>query len=170
MKPRQLHLPTLTLSLAMLAFMLVAPGGTAAVEAPTLDPASAYLQTHPNGTKLNFNEVQYGPLIVTVTQTVAASGADCPAGWFCFYDGRNYTFPRGKLSSCGWQDLTQYQWGNRIESAYYDLNNGSVTFYDRKSASNPNDDVSLFSLNTVTRGDVDTNPNRNKADYVYRIC
>jgi hypothetical protein len=34
-------------------------------------------------------------------------------------------------------DLTQYDWGNRIESAFYDLNNGRVTFCDRVKSQRP---------------------------------
>lgn len=100
----------------------------------------------------------------------AARAADCPAGWFCFWSGTNYSGARGKLSSCGRQDLVRYGWGNRVDSAYYDLNNGSVTFYDRVVASDPNDDRALFTISAATRGDPDTAPHRDKADYVYRSC
>lgn len=36
--------------------------------------------------------------------SVAAS-PDCPTGWFCFYDGAAYVYPRGRLSSCGFQGV-----------------------------------------------------------------
>lgn len=166
------HLPTLLISATALLLLLSPQAGVPTTPtAPGLDPASAYLQQHPGGTKLDSNEVRYGAIIVTVTRPAitAAATADCPAGWYCFYEGTNYTYPRGKLSSCGWQDLTQHSWGNRIESAYYDLLNGRVTFYDRKT-SDPDDDAALFTISVTTRGDPDTSPGRNKADYVYRTC
>jgi hypothetical protein len=161
------------LSPALLASTLIAASliaGSPPTAPPTPDAASAYLLDHPGGTKINSNELQYGPIVVTVVQPTAAGTADCPSGWFCFYAGRNYTFPRGRLSSCGPQNLARYGWANRVESAYYDLGSGSVTFYDKAKASDPNDDRRLFTVSAGTRGDPDTAPHRDKADYIYRIC
>jgi hypothetical protein len=150
----------------LLATLLTLPAGTNTAARAT-DPASVYLAAHPGGTKLNHNEVGYGPLIVTVTHPRATTTAvaDCPAGWFCFYAGTNYTYPRGKLSSCGHQNLADYGWTNRIDSVYYDMQNGKVTFYNDASV-----DTALFTVSTATRGDADVSPNRDKADYVYRTC
>src|SRR4051794_7726359 len=63
---------------------------------------TAYLAGHPGGTQINAREISYGALIVTVTNDIGATAvADCPSGWFCFYEGINYTYPRGKLAGCG---------------------------------------------------------------------
>jgi len=147
---------------AILALLLAAP-----VDAPRPDPASLYLAANPGGTRLNALEVSYGALVVTVARprTTTAVAADCPAGWFCFYAGVNYTYPRGKLSSCGYQDLATYGWTNRIESVYYDMLNGKVTFYNDGTV-----DTALFTVSTANRGDADVSPHRDKADYVYRTC
>jgi hypothetical protein len=172
MKPRPLHLPTVVASaVALLLLLPTGAAGYAPRTAAAPDPASGYLQKYPGGIRLNDNEVRYGALIVTVTRpaTSAAATADCPAGWYCFYDGTNYGFPRGRLSSCGWQDLVPYSWANRVASAYYDMSSGRVTFYDRRT-SDPGDDAALFTVSVATRGDPDTSPSRDKADYVYRTC
>lgn len=147
---------------SILALLLAIP-----VDAPTLDPASVYAAAHPGGTRLNSREVSYGALVVTVTRplTAATAVADCPAGWFCFYAGVNYTYPRGKLSSCGRQDLAAYGWTNRIDSVYYDMLNGKVTFFNDGTV-----DTALFTVSAANRGDADVSPNRDKADYVYRTC
>ncbi|MET8251417.1 DUF6082 family protein [Micromonospora sp. NPDC005197] len=55
--------------------------------------------------------------------------ADCPSGWYCFYEWPNYGYPRGRLSDCGRQSLATWQWQFRVESAHYNLGSGSVSFY-----------------------------------------
>jgi len=165
MRLRHLHPLTAALNVAVLLVMPLVTTGTRAA-GQTVDPASAYLAAHPGGTKISANEVGYGPLVVTVNRPLAATAvADCPAGWFCFYAGINYTYPRGKLSSCGYQSLADYGWANRIDSVYYDMQNGKVTFYNDAAV-----DTALFTVSTATRGDADVSPNGDKADYVYRTC
>jgi hypothetical protein len=165
------HPATLLTSIVALLLILTVNPGPPPTRPTAPDAATAYLRQHPGGTRLNENEVQYGALVVTIARPTATAAvtADCPAGWFCFYDGTNYAYPRGKLSACGGQDLTQYGWSNRVNSAYYNLLNGKVTFYDSKTSA-PNDDVALFTISTATRGNPDAGANRNKADYVYRTC
>jgi len=165
MRPRHhLHSATALISTNVL-LLLLAVTAVAHPGASEPDPASVYLAAHPGGTKLNHNEVGYGPLVVTVTRPRATAVADCPAGWFCFYAGINYTYPRGKLSACGHQNLADYGWTNRIDSVYYDMQNGKVTFYNDGAV-----DTALFTVSTATRSDADVSPNRDKADYVYRTC
>lgn len=48
--------------------------------------------------------------------TALAGLPDCPATWFCFYDGTNYGYPRGKQRDCGWQDLKTWGWNDRTSS------------------------------------------------------
>ncbi|MGN9808195.1 hypothetical protein ACTMSW_02390 [Micromonospora sp. BQ11] len=125
-----------------------------------------FLAAHPGGTVLNDNEVSYhgGALVVTLRAPVGTYGfADCPWGWFCFYEWPNYGYPRGKLSSCGWQNLATWQWQFRVESAHYNLGSGYVAFrygYDTE----------LFRVSASNRVRSDAAPWRNWANYVYRYC
>lgn len=61
----------------------------------------AYLKANPGGVQIGPADIAYsgGKFVVTVARADFAAGSpDCPSGWFCFYDGPNYTYPRGKLS------------------------------------------------------------------------
>jgi hypothetical protein len=176
-KSSLLRLITLTAALLVLAGGLtvalarnparVAPG-------PNVDPViqrevDAYLVANPGGRQINATEIAYddGAFVVTVVPEAGILGVpDCPSGWFCFYDGINYGYPRGKLSDCGWQDLGWWGWRNRTESVHYNMASGSVTFINETGSV----DTSLFSVDTVHRTISDVYPNRNKADYVYRFC
>ncbi len=135
---------------------------------PTSTTATAkYLAAHPGGTQINAREISYndGALIVTVSRDVGTLAApDCPSGFFCFYDGVNYTYPRGKLSGCGWQDLGTWGWRNRVASVDYDMREGTVGFLNEAGSS----DTLLFSVGTSRRSIPDVYPNRDKADYVSR--
>ncbi|GIJ06859.1 peptidase inhibitor family I36 protein [Micromonospora andamanensis] len=125
-----------------------------------------YLAVHPGGTVLNDNEISYqdGELIVTLKPAVGVYGvADCPSGWFCFYEWPHYGYPRGKLSSCGWQNLANWSWQFRVESAHYNLGNGYVAFYYHQSQE-------LFRVGVGNRVRSDAAPHRNWANYVYRHC
>jgi hypothetical protein len=166
----QRRLPTLLAMLALAtAPVAVAPG--TATAAPVQHSVDAYLASHPGGHQIGATEVEYGngAFIVTVvpsTPRIAAAAPDCPAGWFCFYDGANFGYPRGKLSDCGWQDLGTWGWRNRTDSVQYNLSTGSVVFINETGAT----DTSLFSVGTTKRTIADVSPNRNQADYVYRYC
>lgn len=131
-------------------------------------PAAAAPVTHatsaPGITPLDNPPLAHPRLADTASITTQAV-ADCPAGWFCFYDKPNYGGHRGKLSACGYQDLAAFGWKNRIESVYYDLRNGKVTFYNDAAV-----DLALFTVSVAAPGDTDVNPHRDKADYVYRTC
>jgi ABC-type glycerol-3-phosphate transport system substrate-binding protein len=163
----------------ILALLLVgAPG--AAHAGPSGDPASAdpieqlieaYLAAHPGGVRINETELAYdgGTFIVGVAPSTGVAmfaAPDCPNGWYCFYDGTNYAYPRGRLSDCGWQDLGNWGWRNRIESAHYNLSYGNTTFLDETGAT----DTKLFVISTSARTIADVSPHRNRADYVYRAC
>lgn len=131
----------------------------------------AYLAEHPGGVRINETELAYdgGTFIVGVARPdgpAVLAAADCPSGWYCFYDGTNYTYPRGRLSDCGWQDLGTWGWRNRTESAHYNLSYGNTTFLDETGAT----DTKLFVISTANRTIADVSPHRNRADYVYRAC
>ncbi|MEU7959646.1 peptidase inhibitor family I36 protein [Micromonospora humida] len=127
--------------------------------------AAAYLVAHPGGTVLNDNEISYGDgdLIVTLrAKPRSSAAADCPLGWYCFYDRPNFGYPRGKLSSCGRQNLATWDWQFRIESVHYNMGSGSVTFYY--------DGSPLFTVGSGNHVRTDASPYRNWANYVSRTC
>jgi hypothetical protein len=97
------------------------------------------LRLYPGGVQTAANEVSYngGKFVITFAQPNAARSAlsvgilgspDCPSGWFCFYDYANYGYPRGKLSDCGAQDLSQYGWNDRAESQHNNTSTGVSYF------------------------------------------
>ncbi|MEU4569448.1 hypothetical protein [Micromonospora sp. NPDC023956] len=124
----------------------------------------SYLAWHPGGTPINADEISYdgGAFVVTLRRPVGTYGADCPSGWFCFYDWPYYGYPRGRLSSCGKQNLANWGWQYRAASAHYNLASGSVTFQYH--------DSSLFSVSVKARVVGDAGPYRDWANYVYRRC
>jgi peptidase inhibitor family I36 len=156
--------------LAVLAagVVLLAPAAPARADSGLAEQVRAYMATHPGGQQINATEVAYngGAFVVTVVRTDGLSGPDCPAGWFCFYDGINFTYPRGKLSDCGFQRLSTWSWQNRVESAHYNLSTGSVVFIDETGSL----DTALFTISTSRPAIADVGSARNRADYVYRYC
>jgi hypothetical protein len=139
--------------------------------APALDSegaVAAYLAEHPGGQRVGGADIAYdhGRFVVTVVAPPGVAAADCPSGWFCFYDGINFGYPRGRLSDCGWQDLGWWGWRDRTESAAYNLSTGSVVFINETGAT----DTALFTVGTSARSRADVAPNRNRADYVFRYC
>lgn len=132
-------------------------------------PRDAYLVAHPGGTAISNTEISYsgGIFIVTVSPaTGTRASADCPSGWFCFYDGVNFGYPRGRLSSCGFQDLGTWGWRNRTESAHYNASSGSASFINESGST----DTTLFQISPSRRQLATVSPHGNKADYVYRYC
>ncbi|MFC6017154.1 hypothetical protein ACFP2T_13180 [Plantactinospora solaniradicis] len=127
---------------------------------------SEYLSAHPGGVVINDNEISYdgGRFIVTLTRPAhtRAAVADCPLGWFCFYDRTGYGYPRGRLSDCGRQNLATWGWQLRVESAHYNLSSGSVAFLYSGSR--------LFSVGAAARALGDVAPYRNWATHVDRYC
>jgi len=151
-----------------------ANGETAAAAIDAQIAVNAQLAAAPGGKQISPTEVSYagGAFVVTVVRTDNTSvGADCPPGWFCFYDRVNYGYPRGKLSSCGWQDLAWWAWNDRTESAHYNLSTGSVSFINHGMWTDHSDDRVVFSVGAGNRylSDVGSG-NRNIADHVYRFC
>src|SRR5262245_38028612 len=181
MRGQSLRRPTLTLIAFVIFIALAAPAALAYAAAPAVSAAppaqelvDAQLAAAPGGVQISPTEVSYGDgaFVVTVVRTDNTSvGADCPSGWFCFYDRVNYGYPRGKLSSCGWQDLATWVWNDRTESAHYNLSTGSVSFINHGTRPDHGDDKVLFSVGATNRylSDVGS-ANRNKADHVYRFC
>ncbi|GAA4446544.1 hypothetical protein GCM10023170_026840 [Phytohabitans houttuyneae] len=143
-----------------------APARAADVQAKV----DAYMKAHPGGVQVGAADIAYsgGTFVVTVVRTNALTAAtpDCPSGWYCFYDGTNYTYPRGKLSDCGAQDLGTWGWRNRTASVHYRSATGSVTFINETGAT----DTALFTASTTRRTIPDVAPYRDMADYVYRTC
>jgi hypothetical protein len=95
-------------------------------EASTLDEleqqVQLQLQRHPGGRRVGPNEVAYdgGKFVITfaVPGKTFHGLADCPGGWFCFYQNYNYGYPRGKLSDCTWQDLAWWGWNDRTRAVH----------------------------------------------------
>jgi hypothetical protein len=161
----------------LVAALLTAATTTVAIAA-TAAPAraadiqaqvDAYMAKHPGGTRIGAADVAYsgGRFVVTVVRTGhTAAAPDCPSNWYCFYDGTNYTYPRGRLSDCGAQDLGTWGWRNRTASVHYRMSTGSVTFINEAGST----DTSLFTASTTRRTIPDVAPYRDMADYVYRTC
>ena len=140
-----------------------------AAASPSDTSPAAYLAAHPGGTIINNTEISYqgGAFIVTLTRDRRSlATADCPTGWFCFYDGINFGYPRGRLSDCGFQDLGNWGWRNRTESVHFKASTGSASFINEAGAT----DTTLFTASTTRRTLASVTPHGNKADYVYRYC
>lgn len=105
-----------------------------------------------DGAQRQRDQLPRGALVVTLDAPVGSyAAADCPYGWFCFYDLPNFGYPRGKLSSCGWQNLANWSWQFRVESAHYNLDSGYVAFHYQQSQE-------LFRVSTVNRVRSDATP------------
>lgn len=154
----------LTFLVAVATALTTAVGpAAAAVHAGT--PAAAYLARHPGGQLLNSHEVSYddGAFVVTLgPDNGVAAAPDCPSGWFCFWDGTSYSGPRGKLSSCGWQNLATYDWEYRVASAYYNLDRGAVQFRYGNTG--------LFQVGVSARSIPNAGAYKDLATTVYRYC
>ncbi|HEX6684552.1 MAG TPA: hypothetical protein VF062_17240 [Candidatus Limnocylindrales bacterium] len=138
---------------------------------------NAHLRSYPGGVQTGPAEVSYdnGVFVMTFvrpeSQPGTAGTADCPGGWFCFYDYINFGYPRGKLSDCGWQDLARWGWQNRTESVHYNQSSGSVAFLNHAAGvTHHTHDVAVFGVGTNPRTIADVSPNRNTADHVQRYC
>ncbi|MEV0269751.1 peptidase inhibitor family I36 protein [Hamadaea sp. NPDC050747] len=158
----------------------------AATVAGTVQPATAsgitelqaeintYLAANPGGTQINATDISYsgGAFIVTLGRTTSLSlAADCPAGWFCFYDATDYNGARGRLSSCGWQDLAQWNWNDRVVSAYYNTQkSGYVDFLDHAAGyTSHGHDTKLFTISASSPG-LRLVPYPYRADHVNYHC
>lgn len=161
--PRSLR-ALLVAVLSGLLIVVSTPGPTRAAAVGGPDVA-AYLAAHPGGTAISDNEISYGggTFVVTLERPVGTFvAADCPSGWYCFYEWPNYGYPRGRLSDCGRQSLATWQWQFRVESAHYNLGSGSVSFYYY--------DTRLFDIGAGNRVRSDAAPFRNWPNYVQRRC
>lgn len=157
--------------LALLATLHATAGRAAGQDDPIQQLVDDYLAAYPGGVQINATDIAYGILIVSVApEPGILATPDCPSGWFCFYDDINFGYPRGKLSSCGWQDLAWWGWHDRTESVHYNMSSGSVWFINHASGTTHTNDVLLFQVSTAVRTDADVSPYRNMADHVYRDC
>ncbi|HKT05287.1 MAG TPA: peptidase inhibitor family I36 protein [Rugosimonospora sp.] len=166
--PRLRAWPAVSMAVLSVVAALAVAAPASAASSATQRQVDAYLAGHPGGQQINSREISYsnGTFIVTVVPAVATSAPDCPPGWFCFYAHTNFGYPRGKLSDCGWQDLSTWGWQNRTESVHYNLSTGSVAFIGESGST----DSVLFTVDTGRRAIADVSPYRNQADFVYRYC
>jgi hypothetical protein len=135
--------------------------------------AATYLQEHPGGVIINQNTIAYdnGSLLIDVgTSSPNSRASDCPAGWFCFYAGLYFDYPRGRLSGCGWQDLHDWGWNDRISSVAYNMSSGSATFYQHERSPSHTGDTPLFTVGVNHRSIADVGSASLKADHVFRQC
>lgn len=166
-----------------LAVTLAGPAPATPATARPATPSSvqaqinAHLRAYPGGVQTGPAEISYdnGAFVMTFIRPDAGPGtaatADCPGGWFCFYDRVDFGYPRGKLSDCGWQDLARWGWQNRTESVHYNKSSGSVAFINHADGvSHHVYDVNVFGVGTDPRTIADVTPYRNTADHVNRYC
>lgn len=139
-----------------------------------------HLARFPGGTQINDNEISYngGRFVMTFAKPGGKYrdllASDCaPFNWFCFYDGLNFTYPRGRLSDCGWQDLLPFGWIDRTESAAQTNTTGPyyVTHigHEGMTPNHSGDDIYFFTDTWITEIS-DVTPFRNASDHVYKNC
>ncbi|MEV4497755.1 hypothetical protein AB0J84_18940 [Micromonospora arborensis] len=142
-----------------------------------------HLRRFPGGVQINENEISYkgGSFVMTFakpnspqSRNMGTQGTnDCPWGWYCFWDGTSFTYPRGRLSDCGWQDLYDFGWHDRTESVAQTLGSPTYVLYIGHEGSTPNhsgDDVYFFTdsaKKTISAVPVDF---RNSADHANQNC
>jgi hypothetical protein len=151
--------------------ILAKPATTAAQLQRQID---LQLSIAPGGVRTAANEVSYdgGKFVVTYAKPGATlAAADCPSGWYCFYDNTNWGYPRGRLSDCGWQDLGAYGWNDRTESVDNSTGN-PVDYIQHRDYGNPANghvyDYHLFY--SYAHAAASTVPYPNQADHVNRLC
>lgn len=115
------------LGVGAILIALIAGGGPAHAESSQTNAAKELqagvereMRVNPGGVQTAPDEISYdgGRFVVTVAKPGQQAEPRCTAGWYCFWDGYNYTGNRGRLSACGEQGLAQYGWANRIKSVY----------------------------------------------------
>lgn len=57
-----------------------------------------------------------------LTSTAAADRSDCPAQYFCLWDGPTYGSDRVQFHDNGWQNLTNFGFNDRASSVYNNTN------------------------------------------------
>jgi hypothetical protein len=135
------------------------------------------LQLFPGGVQIDENEVAYqgGAFVMTFALPEQAirprATADCPSGWFCFYDHANFGYPRGKLSDHGWQDLGPFGWSDRTESVHNNTTT-RVEFDNHVDFGDPAnghtfDELDIFGADAHTTLSTVSRPNT--ADHVFRF-
>ncbi|MFY1623643.1 hypothetical protein ACN268_10585 [Micromonospora sp. WMMD735] len=154
---------------------------------------NAHLKRAPGGVQISKNQISYmgGKFIMTfalpgqvegtdptrsapdvaadpTNSTALAGSSKCSALWFCFFDGVNYTYPRGQLSDCGFQDLNSFGWVDRVESVAQNLLGGYVDYRNHTSGGHGNDEFLFFTDTLYTQHS--TVPYPNVADHVYNNC
>jgi hypothetical protein len=135
------------------------------------------LRYTPGGAQTAPNEVSYdgGKFVVTYAMPGAAGALgnpdDCPFDWFCFYDNYEFGYPRGKLSSCGWQDLSKYKWNDRTASVHNAVDD-MVDFYNHQDYGHPEYAHALdeYLFTALEYGRIPYVDYPDQADHVIRRC
>lgn len=147
--------------------------GTAAADpaaSPLQDQVNAQLRAYPGGVQTAPNAISYrgGRVVLTFpASTEARAAADpCTAGWYCFYDGPDFTGRKLSFRDCGGnQSLTDYGFGNKT-SSWVNTTKHTVEVYDR--------DVDPFAtLWREAPGAASSNVGTaayNKADFFHTYC
>ena len=128
-----------------------------------------HLAAYPGGVQINSRELSYagGSFVITMAPGPGTRGAaDCPRGWFCFYEEPGYGYPRGKLSSCSWQNLAWWGWHNRADSLHFNAATGGASFWDVESGRA----LRLASVDREYRWRSDLGAKGDRADLVLRTC
>jgi hypothetical protein len=164
-------------AVAMTALLGSAPAQAAAPASSLEAQVAAQLAKAPGGVRTAVNELTYdgGAFVVTFAMPGTAKAVqgvpDCPAGEFCFYDGANYTYPRGRLWACGWQDLAGYGWSDRVESVDNSTGN-TVHYINHYDAGDPDygHDLDYVLWTNFEYAFMPTVSDPNRADHVWRVC
>jgi hypothetical protein len=141
---------------------------TATSAAELQQQVDLHMRLYPGGTRIGENKISYdgGKFIVTYPQpgsvTTLAGSPNCPDGWFCFYDGPNYTGARGQLSDFGWDDLAKYGWNDRTES----IHNNTNTRVEFANWTGDHDDWLVCLHRWTAKPSV--SPHGNKLDHTWR--
>lgn len=108
----------------------------ARTDAALEEQVALYMKRTPGGTRISKTEVSYddGAFVMEFADPARAKATvlaepDCPSGWYCFYEGYHYRYPRGRLSDCGWQDLARWNWQDRM-SSYHNTTPRLVFLYN----------------------------------------
>ncbi|MEH1130151.1 hypothetical protein [Micromonospora sp. CPCC 206061] len=137
------------------------------------------LRRAPGGVQIADNEVSYdnGRFIMTFARPgertrddASTLAVDCGGYRFCFFDGPNFTYPRGRLNDCGWQDLWTFNWGDRVESSAQVRPSPVFVLYIGHGAYPNHSDDDVYWFTDGNDREVATVPNPNAADHVNQNC
>ncbi|WP_433227373.1 peptidase inhibitor family I36 protein [Actinomadura formosensis] len=119
---------SLTTSLAITPWAVAAPSPDLLVQQQVDDQIRSYggIQTGPS-------EVSYkgGDVKLIIAKKQAAGTANCPSGWYCFYQYKDWGGRRLQFKDCGSnQSLTDYGFGN-LTTSWHNNSKNTVEVYDK---------------------------------------